>query len=169
MRHSALKLLAGNAILAALYAVITLVIAPIGYGAVQFRISELLNFAAWMSPAYIPGIAAGCFLANLASPFGLVDMIFGTTATILACTMMSRTKNPWLASLWPTVFCLFIGLEFLILYGPQWVFAWETLTIMVSEFIISTVIGVPLLKLLQKRFPWIRKGIGPEQMRRGME
>ena len=79
-------LIAVNAIIAALYASLTIVIAPIAYGEIQFRVTEILVFLAFYDKRFIPGLIIGCFIANLASPMLVYDITFGTAATALAVT-----------------------------------------------------------------------------------
>lgn len=64
-------------LIAALYAVLTYVASLLGmaYMGVQFRISEALTVLPVFTPAAIPGLVIGCFLGNLGSPFGMVDVI----------------------------------------------------------------------------------------------
>ena len=81
------RFLALGAVIAGLYAVLTYVAAAmnLAYGAVQFRFSEALTVLPVFTPAAVPGLALGCFIANLASPLGVVDWVFGTGATLQAC------------------------------------------------------------------------------------
>lgn len=72
------------AMIAAAYLVVTLAFIPISYGLVQFRISEALMLLAAITPTAIPGLFIGCILSNLIGGFGLVDIIFGSLATLLA-------------------------------------------------------------------------------------
>ena len=80
------RFLALGAVIAALYAVLTYVAAAmnLAYGAVQFRFSEALTVLPVFTPAAIPGLALGCLIANLGSPLGVVDWVFGTGATLIA-------------------------------------------------------------------------------------
>ncbi|MDO5695964.1 MAG: QueT transporter family protein [Eubacteriales bacterium] len=149
-KENALRLLIVNAILAALYVVITLAIAPLSYGPIQFRFAELLTWTAWLNPYCVPGVTIGCFLANIGSPFGIVDMIFGTAGTLFTCVMMSRSRHILVAAIWPTVGILFVGLEFVVLGGWQAAFILETLQIMLSEFLLTAVIGAPLIRAIYK-------------------
>ena len=73
-----IRYLVQAAVIAAIYAVLTLLASSLNlaYGPVQFRISEFLTVLPMFTPAAIPGLTLGCFLANLASPFGPVDWIF---------------------------------------------------------------------------------------------
>ena len=125
------KHIAITGITAALYMVMTLAIAPLGYGAVQFRISEVMVLLAWVNPAFAPGLVLGCFLANLFSPMVLFDVVFGTFHTFISVMMIKRTKNMYIASLWPTVFSFIIGLELYLAFGAP--FIYSTLTVMLGE------------------------------------
>ena len=84
MKRTTIYYLAVNAIIAAVYAVLTVVIAPLAYGPVQFRFSEILIFLAFYNFRYIPGLILGCFIANLFSPMMSYDIVFGTLATTIA-------------------------------------------------------------------------------------
>ena len=110
--NTTLRRLVRSAIIAAIYAAITLVLAPISYGSIQFRISEIMVLLAFFDPFYIAGLTLGCFVANMLGPNGLADIIFGTLATFVSVVAISATakylKNNklslWIASLWPTIF-----------------------------------------------------------------
>ena len=73
-------------LIGALYAVLTYVSSMMGlaYGEVQFRISEALTILPVFTPAAIPGLVIGCIIANIGSPFGMVDIVCGTLATFAA-------------------------------------------------------------------------------------
>ena len=72
------------ATLAALYAVLTVAIAPISYGPIQFRVSEVLKVFVLFDPCLVIGIGIGTFIANLASPFaGPWDLVFMPITDIL--------------------------------------------------------------------------------------
>lgn len=70
------------AVVAALYVVITLLIAPIAYGPIQFRISESLNFLALHHKRYIWAVSIGVFIANFIT-YGPIDMIVGSLSTFV--------------------------------------------------------------------------------------
>lgn len=77
------------AVIGALYAALTMLLAPISYGAIQFRVSEVLCILPFFFPASAVGLTIGCVIANLLGPgLGLLDIIFGSLATLLAgiCT-----------------------------------------------------------------------------------
>lgn len=146
-----LKLMTYNIIIAALYATLTLALAPISFGAIQFRISELLNWLTWLNPFAIPGLVLGCLISNLFSSLGIFDVIFGTLATFLTVFFMSKTKNIFIASIYAPIFSILIGVVILLGGVPLIPAAIDTSTIMISEFIIMSIIGIPIVKLIQSR------------------
>ncbi len=92
------------AVIAALYAAITLLFAPISYGPVQFRVSEALTLLPVLFPQAIPGLTLGCLIANLLGSATPWDIIFGTLATLLAAALTRRwRKNLWLAATAPVL------------------------------------------------------------------
>ena len=76
--------LARCAVVAALYVVLCMALQPFSYGAVQVRVAEALCLLPVFGAEYIVGVVLGCFLANLLGST-IVDVIFGTLATLLAC------------------------------------------------------------------------------------
>lgn len=81
------KIMTLNALIAAVYAVLTLLLAPISYGPLQFRLSEALTVLPALIPGAEWGVFLGCLIANLLSPIGLLDIIFGSAATLLAAVL----------------------------------------------------------------------------------
>lgn len=144
------KKLVKIAITAAVYTVATLAIAPLSYGAIQFRLSEVMTLLAFIDPVYIIGLVLGCAISNLYSPLGIVDVIVGTSATLISVYMISKTKNLLISTLWPTIMNgLIVGAElFFVLNQPFWL---STIYVALGEFVVVTCIGYPLFKLLLKR------------------
>lgn len=145
------KFIAVTGLTAALYMAATLAIAPLGYEAIQFRISEIMVLLAYVDFMYAPGLILGCALSNLFSPLGPIDVVFGTLGT--ACTMfaITHTKNLFVATLWPTVFCIFVGIELMLVNGLPLLAT--TASVMIGEFAVVTLIGYPLFKTLLKNKP----------------
>ena len=81
-----------GALIAAVYAALTYAVAPLSFGATQFRISEALTILPVFTPAAIPGLAIGCVIANIGSPFGPIDIVLGTLATLLS-DLVQRNYN----------------------------------------------------------------------------
>lgn len=149
------KMLAMNAIIAGLYAVVTMALSPISYGAVQFRLSEIMILLVLFNPRYIVGLTIGCLIANLNSPFGMPDVIFGTLATGLALYSMTKIKNIYISSLMPTIFnAIIIGFE--LWYFAKLPLLSSIVFVGIGEFVVVTLIGIPVYKLLIKN-PKIRE------------
>lgn len=93
MKSINIKTLSKTAIIAATYVVITLLIAPLAYGPIQFRISEILVLLCFFHPRYIFALTLGTFLANfLGSNLGLIDVFAGSFATLLSVSLIHYTR-----------------------------------------------------------------------------
>lgn len=81
-----------GAVIAAAYFALTMLVAPIAYGPLQFRLSESLMLLPIITPAAVPGLFIGCLLFNLLNPasLGPIDIIFGSLATLLAAWLTYR-------------------------------------------------------------------------------
>ncbi len=98
------KSLTRAAAVAALYAAVTLVLAPISFGPMQLRVSEALTLLPCLFPEAIPGLFVGCFLANLVGGYGLIDAVVGGLATLAAAMLTYRLRGKrWLAALPPVL------------------------------------------------------------------
>lgn len=151
-----------TAIIAALYVVLTAISGAFGlsYSGVQFRLSEALTILPVFSPHAITGLTLGCFLSNLASPLGVIDIIFGTLSTLLAAYLTRflsniKTKDfPILAPLPPVLLgAVFIGamLSFLLPQGFNfYAFLLSALSVGVGQFLVCYGLGVPLFFLVKK-------------------
>ena len=89
------------AAVAALYALLTYSGSIFGltYGPVQFRFAEALCVLPFLFPTAAPGLFVGCLIANLLSPYGLVDVVCGSAATLIAALITARVRHRWLAPL----------------------------------------------------------------------
>jgi len=87
------KLLTVNAVLAAVYATLTVCLAPLSYGAVQFRFAELLIFLSLYDRRLCPGLLLGCAVANCFSPTRVFDIPFGAAATGLTVYFLPMLLN----------------------------------------------------------------------------
>lgn len=147
MKNDRLVSLVQNAILGALYVALTLLFAPISYGAIQLRISEVLIMLPFFNKRWIPGIVIGTMIANFFSPLGIVDVIFGTLATLISVVIMSKTKNTVLAVIVPAVVNgVIIGTQLNILFNAPLLAS--MIYVAVGELIIVTVAAV-LFKTLK--------------------
>lgn len=72
-----------GAAIAAVYVVLTMIFAPISFGPIQFRVSEVLCILPAFTPAAVPGLFLGCFLSNCLCGAVAVDVVFGSLATLV--------------------------------------------------------------------------------------
>lgn len=142
------------AVVAALYAAITIALSGLSFGPVQFRIAEILTLLCFYRKDYSVSLILGCFIANCFSPMALMDMVFGTLATAIAVIPMFYIKNIWIASLLPVISnAVIIALELLLAFNePIWL---SMLTVGAGELVVITVLGCPLFQFVfekNKRF-----------------
>lgn len=104
MRRFTVKDLTLAAMVAAAYAALTMVLPGPSYGFAQLRVAEALTVLPFLFPASAPGLLVGCLVANLLSPYGVVDILCGTAATGLAAFLTTKMPSKWLAPL-PPVLC----------------------------------------------------------------
>ena len=102
MKNKTSLYIANGAMVAAIYVVLTLLFAPISYGAMQVRISEALCILPMFTSSAIPGLFVGCLLANLLGGAVIWDVIFGSLATLIgAAGSYLLRKNRWLVPIPP--------------------------------------------------------------------
>lgn len=87
--NSTTKKLVISAVTGALYAVLTMALSPISYGPLQARISEALCILPYFLPYTAWGLFFGCMVANIVSAAGVLDVVFGSLATLIACLCMA--------------------------------------------------------------------------------
>lgn len=104
MRKFSTKDLTLAAVVAAAYAALTMLLPGPSFGYAQLRVAEAFTVLPFLFPATAPGLLVGCLVANLLSPYGMVDVICGTAATGLAAFLTMKMPNKWLAPL-PPVLC----------------------------------------------------------------
>lgn len=154
--------LAVAAMIAALYTALCLALAPFSYGAVQVRAAEALTLLPVFSPIAIWGVTLGCALANLlgSNILGIVDVVFGSAATLVAAILSYRFRNirmgrlPVLSAVPPVIVnAIVIGLE--LTYAEvgafqAQAFAFNALTVGIGQLISCFALGLPLVYLLEK-------------------
>lgn len=155
MNRIDVRMIAINAMIACVYAVLTMAIAPLSYGAIQMRISEVMVFLAFYNKKYIPGLVLGCLIANTISPLGMMDMCFGTLSTLLVCIAMYKLKNLFVAAIVGGVITgVIIGTELYFALGLP--FMINAFYVFAGEIIIL-IIGALLFKLIERNQGFIKK------------
>lgn len=146
-----------SAVVAALYAVLTLVVPMPQYGPIQFRFSEILVLLAFYNRKYIPGLVLGCAIANLFSPMAWFDVIFGTLSSYIAFRLMTKTDNLFIASLFPVLLVSVPALGTYFLLDSSGAFITMLFSFMASEFVMVSIIGVIIFKILENNKAFMRK------------
>lgn len=94
---TAAQRIAQGALIAAMYVVLTMIFAPISFGAVQVRIAEALTAFLMFTPSAVPGLFIGCLTANILGGAVLPDVIFGSIATLIGALLGRLLHNDrWL-------------------------------------------------------------------------
>lgn len=161
-RKEKINFLIVGAFIAAIYAGLTYLsnVFGLAYGPIQLRISEVLTLLPVFTPAAIPGLTVGCFIANIGS-FNAADMIFGTFATFIAAILTYYLRNirikglPLLSMLSPVIINAFIiGFEISVLFLPDgyslWGFVISALEVGIGEFIVCFALGIPFFLTVKK-------------------
>ena len=162
MEHTRTRYIALASIIAALYATLTLCFEPFCYGPFQCRISEVLTVLPLLTPAAIPGLTAGCLIANLLGPFGAPDILFGTLCTLTAALGTWRFRKHVLIALLCPVLVNALGVSLylhLISHVPYWA---TVISILAGEAFVVYCPGYMLYLLLKKHFD---RGFGDRLLR----
>ncbi|MCK5128462.1 MAG: QueT transporter family protein [Clostridiales bacterium] len=154
------KFITYSAIIAALYTVLTLLpmlfgVGIISFGAIQIRVSEALTILPAFTPAAIPGLFIGCLISNTIGVMfglgaGLLDVIFGSLATLTAAYLSYLLRNKkWLVPL-PPVLINAVVVGFLLNYVLGWPLLATMLWVGLGQVGACYVIGMPLYFVLDK-------------------
>lgn len=149
------KKLAQGALIGALYALLTLVAAPISSGLMQIRISEGLCVLPFFTPAAAPGLFLGCLVANLITGAMWMDVVFGSLATLLAAFLTHMVKK-WGLSKWlapaPAVIVNGVVVGVLLCYVYQiGVDVWTCMAyVAAGQAIACYGVGMPLMAALER-------------------
>ncbi|HKL84215.1 MAG TPA: QueT transporter family protein [Bacilli bacterium] len=148
MQRINIRRITDNALVAAVYAVLTILLGNFGYGDIQFRIAEILLFLVFFRRDFIVGIVLGTVIANAFSPLLPWDMLFGTLATLIVCGLIAITPKMWPAIVYASVINgLVVGAELYFILGlPFWLSA---LTVMIGELAVM-IVGYAVFIMLRK-------------------
>lgn len=163
MKNKKILHLVYGAIIAAFYAAATYFSSAfaIAYGPIQFRFSEVFTVLSVFTPAAVPGLTVGCVLANLASPYGIWDILFGSAATLLAALSARKLRHvtvkglPILSIIMPVIFnAIIVGAEIAILTPADStkfaMFAISALQVGAGELAVCLLGGIPFYYAVKK-------------------
>ena len=147
------------AMVAALYAVMGYFgnIFGLTFGVVQFRFAEALTVLPFLFPATAPGLAVGCLITNLLSPYGPIDVVMGTLATAIAAWLTAKMPRWYLAALPPI-------LVNMVILAPMWSWTgagainsafwalcgYNAITFAIGETAVCYILGTILLRVLPR-------------------
>lgn len=170
-RRSRIEFIITGALIAAAYAGLTYLsnVFNLAYGPIQLRISEILTVLPIFTPAAIPGLTLGCFIANIGS-FNAADMLFGTAATLAAAILTYFLRDikikglPVLAMLPPVIVnAIVIGFEIALFFLPEgysfWGFIISGFEVGLGQFIVCFIFGIPFYLVVKKYRIFERKYI----------
>lgn len=158
MKKTTVHRLARGGMIAAAYAVMAMFGSVFGvtYGPIQFRFSEALCLLPYLFPEAVGGLFVGCLIANLFSPYGLLDILVGSLATLLAAYLTSRCRSRYLAAL-PPVAVNAVVVGALLAFEQTGLtdafaaaFWYNACSLAVSQAVVCYVLGLLLLKALEK-------------------
>jgi uncharacterized membrane protein len=156
MRLNAKKL-AVMAILAALYAVGVIFLAPISFGIGQVRIADaLLPLSMIFGIPGALGLSLGCLVSNsIAGGLGVIDIVGGASANLVACVLAwyigrkgGRIQRFAGTVMQSVVVALIVGSYLSILLGVNvWV---SMLGVLLGEIVAVNIIGFPLQEAIRR-------------------
>ena len=161
-----IRRIAFAAVVAASYTALTIAIAPVAFGPIQFRIAEALCILPFFFPVTAAGLFIGCLIANFLSPYGLLDIIAGSAATLIAALLTMQLGRISRGKIWTKVLaCLPPVVLNALIIGP--VIAWSetgggaafrpaflanALQVGLGQFTVMYIIGLPLMIYLPKSY-----------------
>lgn len=128
----------------------------ITYGPVQCRFAEALCVLPFLLPETAWGLGAGCLITNLLSPYGILDIVVGSAATLLAGLLTARCRSRWLAPL-PPVLTNTVLVGLVLAYEQAgtsaafWpAYGFNALTVGIGEVVACYGLGSLLLRVLER-------------------
>jgi uncharacterized membrane protein len=148
MSSNVLKIVRG-AVIAAVYAILTMLFQPLSYGPVQIRISEALTLLPCLCAEAVPGLFIGCLIANIYGGNGPWDIFLGSFATLVSAVLSRLAPNRMMAAASPVIInALVVG----------WYLSFLTKTPMLpsmlyvgfGETVACYALGIPVTRFLEK-------------------
>ena len=127
------------------------------FGPIQCRFSEALTVLPFLCPATAWGLFAGCILTNILSPYGLLDLVVGSLATLSAGLLTARCPNKWLAPLPPVLLNgslvgMVITIQEIPFGAPAFwgTYLYNAGTVALGELLVCYILGMVLLEVLSR-------------------
>lgn len=146
------KKLVRIAAIAAIYATITIIMAPFSYGPIQVRVSEAMTVLPYIFPESALGLFVGCLIANVYGNYGIIDIVFGSLATLLAA-LLTRKMPHWLLAPLPPVLVNAVVVGLMLHYVAGFPLVETMIWVGFGQLVACYAIGLPLLYFL-KKYKW---------------
>ena len=144
------QVIATNGVIGALYIVLTLALAPISFGPIQFRVAECLTILPIFYPFAFIGLTIGCIISNALGGAILADIFLGSLATLASALLTSKIKKiPW-AMLPPILFNAFIVPLSWFIFSTETAYWLNVLTVGAGQAAIIFGLGIPLFFVFRK-------------------
>ena len=156
--QKSVRYISRTALVAALYAVVAIISAPLQYAGFQFRLSEALCILPIFMPEAVFGLFIGAILANYFTGCVLWDIIFGALATLIGALFARLLRGLPYKLLWlttvPTVISNAVIIPFVIMYayGSEGSYTFFAFTVAVGEIVTACILGSALLYLIKGRY-----------------
>ncbi len=148
------KYIAQAGVIAAMYVILTLLSAAFGLssGVIQIRFSEALCILPCFLPAAIPGLAIGCLLSNMLTGSVLLDVLFGSLATLLGAIGTRLLRKHRLLMCFPPILSNMFIIPWILIYAYHLedAYLFLLLTVGVGESISIFLLGQILYAALKK-------------------
>lgn len=138
-------------VLASLYFVMTVMLAPLAYGPLQFRVADILQPFVLRGKKQNIAIALGTFLANLHSPFGIIDWGMMPIVSIIAGFLAYQTKKMFSThkycdfyGMFVFAFVISLGVGLVLYVGAGVPYIYGMFYVWISG-LIANFIGVPIV------------------------
>ena len=152
MRNKRTLFITQAALIAALYVVLLYVFKPISFSVVQVRIAEALTILPFFTPAAIPGVTIGCLLGNLLTGSDMLDVVFGSLATLIGAIGAYKLRKYKFLVPVPPILANTIVIPWVLrfAYGEALPIPFMMLTVGIGEVLSCGVLGMFLLFGLNK-------------------
>jgi len=152
MNHKKTLFITEAAVIAAIYVVLVLIFKLSSFGAVQFRVAEALTILPYFTPAAIPGVAIGCFISAIVSGMDILDIVFGSLATLIAALLSYQLRRyKYLVPIPPIVVnAIVIPWVLRFAYGEAQPIPLLMLSVGAGQILAAGVLGLTLLFALEK-------------------
>ena len=152
MKNFSVKQITYAAIIAALYAVLTVPLGTLSSQSIlQIRPAEALTVLPLLFAEAIPGLAIGCMLANIVCGFGIYDVIFGSLITLIAAILTRIIKKPLFAAFPPVILNAVLLPLIWILLDSETIYIYSFISTFLTQAVWIYGLGLPLYYVLRKK------------------